>query len=636
MTAGESGADSVLRAVAESTAGATGEDFLRALMRSAAEVLGVRYAFMAELNESAPEVACMLDFWDGEKFLGRQPFALAGTPCEEVLRTGEIRCYPEHAADLFPRDRPLTQLGVQSYLAVPLIGGAGKVIGHFAIMDNRPMRVEPDDVNVLRLFALRGGAELERRRYRDALEASRRRMEAVLTSAMDAIVAVDAARRIQLFNSAAERIFACSASWAIGQPLERFISRRFRSLLDDNLKSVDAGGQQIWIPEGMTAVRANHEEFPIEGTFSAVESGGEKLYTMILRDVNERHRTEAELTRVKQQNALLREEMQRQSGCENILGDSPAMQQVREAIATVASSDATVLIKGETGTGKELVAHAIHNLSARNEKLLVKMNCAALPGELIESEMFGHEKGAFTGALSERKGRFEMANGGTLFLDEVGELTPQAQAKLLRVLQEHEFERVGGSRTLRVDVRVLAASNRDLAEMVQVGTFRSDLYYRLNVFPIEVPPLRAHAGDVPLLARHFLDKFARKLGRTLSGIDADSMQRLTRYAWPGNVRELQNIIERAAVLATGAVVAINDPLPQMAIAAARQTFEPRTLEEVEAAHIRNVLETTDWVIEGRRGAAAVLDLEPSTLRYRMQKLGIRRPNARAAALSDPS
>ncbi len=264
--------------------------------------------------------------------------------------------------------------------------------------------------------------------------------------------------------------------------------------------------------------------------------------------------------------------------------------------------------------------------------MLVKMNCAALPGELIESELFGHEKGAFTGALQQRKGRFEMADGGSLFLDEVGELTLPAQAKLLRVLQEQEFERVGGSRVIKVDVRVIAATNRDLGEMVKAGTFRSDLYYRLNVFPIDVPPLRARREDIPVLVDHFLGTLARKLGRRFRGVDAISLKRLQSYQWPGNIRELQNIIERAAVIAAGEVVQV----PELEASA----FAPpagggagplRTLEDVETEHIREVLKLTEWIIEGKRGAAGILGMEPSTLRYRMQKLGIRRPRPDAEA-----
>jgi formate hydrogenlyase transcriptional activator len=307
----------------------------------------------------------------------------------------------------------------------------------------------------------------------------------------------------------------------------------------------------------------------------------------------------------------------------SIVGDSPALRRVLEQIAQVAATDSTVLIQGETGTGKELVARAIHDASARRERPLVKLNCAALPRELVESELFGHEKGAFTGALQQRRGRFELADGGTLFLDEVGELPLDTQAKLLRVLQEREFERVGGSRSLRVDVRVIAATNRDLQSQVAAGRFRSDLYYRLNVFPIVVPPLRERRDDVPRLVQHFAAKAARKLGRTLDGVSPAFIERASAYDWPGNIRELENVVERAMIMSRGPML---DGAALLSPSAGPTAPAPMpvaaTLEEMERVHIRRVLEDTHWQIEGDRGAARALGLNPSTLRGRLRKLGI--------------
>jgi len=285
-----------------------------------------------------------------------------------------------------------------------------------------------------------------------------------------------------------------------------------------------------------------------------------------------------------------------------------------------------VLIQGETGTGKELVARAIHDRSPRRERPLVKVNCAALPRELVESELFGHEKGAFTGAVQQRRGRFELADGGTLFLDEVGELPLEAQAKLLRVLQEREFERVGGARSLRTDVRVIAATNRDLQSGIAAGRFRSDLYYRLNVFPIVLPPLRERRDDIPRLLHHFAAKASRKLGKVLEGIAPACIEQARAYDWPGNVRELENLVERAMIMSGGAKL---DAVELFSGASPPDKAPPAapadaTLEEVERAHIRRVLERARWVIEGERGAARTLGLNPSTLRGRMRKLGIRK------------
>jgi transcriptional regulator with GAF, ATPase, and Fis domain len=319
----------------------------------------------------------------------------------------------------------------------------------------------------------------------------------------------------------------------------------------------------------------------------------------------------------------LHEEIKADHNFETIIGECKALKDLFHKVDLVARTDTTVLIQGETGTGKELVARSLHDRSTRRDRPLVKVNCAALPRELIESELFGHERGAFTGATQSRKGRFELAHQGSIFLDEVGELPLEAQAKLLRVLQEQEFERVGGTRTTRVDVRVIAATNRDLSVEVEKGTFRTDLFYRLAVFPLSVPALRERRDDIPLLAHFFLNKLSRKLGKPLSGISQESLERLVQYHWPGNIRELQNVLEHAAILTQAPLLEIEQPLQARSLDT--QPSLSGTLEDVERSYMLQVLKETEWVIEGPRGAAAVLGLHPSTLRNRMRKLGIRKP-----------
>ena len=333
------------------------------------------------------------------------------------------------------------------------------------------------------------------------------------------------------------------------------------------------------------------------------------------------------------ENSYLQEEIKQEHNFREIVGRSPAILKVLSLVERVAPTPSTVLIVGETGTGKELIARALHDRSPRRDRPLVKVNCSAISAGLVESELFGHVKGAFTGAIEARTGRFEVADGGTIFLDEIGELPLDTQVKLLRVLQEREFEPVGGNRPRRVDVRVIAATNRDLEQEVARGRFRQDLFFRLNVVPIVAPPLREREGDVPLLAHLFVDRFARQLGKRIDGLSEATTARLAAYDWPGNVRELQNVIERAVVLAPGpvlefgaellAVTAKLGPTPEAPSAAS----DRQTLEEVSREHIVAILKRTGWRIDGPQGAARVLNMHPSTLRSRMQKLGIRRSAA---------
>jgi formate hydrogenlyase transcriptional activator len=319
-----------------------------------------------------------------------------------------------------------------------------------------------------------------------------------------------------------------------------------------------------------------------------------------------------------------REQVSYERRFEQIIGNSLALEAVLEQVERVAPTDSTVLIEGETGTGKELIAQAIHNLSSRCGRPFVRLNCAAIPLDLLESELFGHEKGAFTGAIAQKIGRFELADKGTLFLDEVGDIPAALQPKLLRVLQEQEFERLGSTRTHQVDVRLVAATNRDLAEMVNRGQFRSDLYYRLNVFPVMLPPLRARSEDIPALVTHFAGIFGRRMGRQIEHIPAETMSALNSYQWPGNIRELQNLVERAVILSNDGVL----PNPLRAPGTqpvAVSTAATTTLRESERALILQTLEEVRWVIGGPKGAAAKLGLKRTTLIHKMQKLGISRP-----------
>jgi formate hydrogenlyase transcriptional activator len=481
----------------------------------------------------------------------------------------------------------------------------------------------------------------DRKHVEAALRDSKERLSSILESTMDAIVTIDEEERIVFINAAAEKVFRCSAARVIGQPLGLFLSEVFRRTLASYLRVLAQQGsaRRHMSLEGLTAFRADGEEFPMEATLSQVEVGGRNLFTIILRDIDERRRTEGP-----------QEEIQSEHNFQEIVGNSPAISALLRNVEHVAHTNATVLICGETGTGKELIARAIHNRSSRSEAPFVIVNCGAISACLAESELFGHMRGAFTGAIERRMGRFELADGGTIFLDEIGELSLETQVKLLRVLQDQEFEPVGSSRSVRVDVRVIAATNRDLGEAMKTGHFRSDLFYRLNVFPLYVPPLRDRRPDIPKLAMFFLERFSKKFGKRIDTVSQATMDSLVAYGWPGNIRELQNIIERAVVLSQGSVLAVNTNLltaevldasatpgrgaGDCTVAGAGASNNSETewlgppsstsLKEVERWHILTVLQKTGGLIEGAQGAARILELNPSTLRGRIKKLGIKR------------
>jgi PAS domain S-box-containing protein len=458
------------------------------------------------------------------------------------------------------------------------------------------------------------------------LREKEQRLSRIFENTMDAILTLDGAGQISLFNAAAEQMFRCKAADCIGGSVDRFLSPELYKTLA-NFKNGVPAQQAIWVSEGLTAKRADDEIFPIEASLSRVEATGQEIYILIIRDINDRkirQQAEAECTALRSINLYLQEEVIASREGEAFVGSSPALHQAWDLVKQVAETDANVLVTGETGTGKELIARAIHNQSKRKDKTLVKLNCAAIPENLAESELFGHEKGSFTGAIARKLGRFELANGGTLFLDEIGELSLDIQAKLLRVLQESEFERVGGTQTLKCDVRIIAATHRDLAKLSQEGKFRSDLFYRLNVFPIHLPPLRERKEDIQALAMHFVNLYAAKFGKKIQTIPDRMLADLQSYYWPGNIRELQHIIERAVILSKSNQLAAVDcinPIESPSAGAAPVL----TLDEAERNHILKTLEMTSWRIAGNQGAAKILGVPSTTLRSRMERLGIYKP-----------
>ena len=634
-----------LRAIVEGTAGATGETFFQSLVKHLASAMGVRYAFVAEFAGVETRVRT-LAYWQVERLGPNVEFDLEGTPCEDVVR-GNLCHHPAGVARQFPADLVLEELGIESYLGVPLVAPDGRHLGHLAVFDTKEMPAEPRNLLIFRIFAARAAAELTRLHLERTLIESEERLRDLYEEAPIAYVKEDLDSRFISANRAAMRILGLKPEevpGTIGTSLVPDIpdaQRRVSEALASVCRGTDTSGVIL-------ELRRKDNGKPIwVQWWSKPEPGGKYTRTMFV-DITDRVLMEQEKARLSEENTYLQEELKSVHNFEEIIGRSPALLQALDKVSRVAKTDATVLITGETGTGKELFARAVHSASRRRDKPLIKLNCAALPSSLVESELFGHEKGAFSGAIDRRLGRFELAQGGTIFLDEIGEMPADVQVKLLRVLQEREFERVGGSDSIKIDVRVIAATNRDLPEAVREGKFREDLFYRLNVFPIELPPLRDRIGDVPLLVQFLVAAFSMRVGVNIESIGQATMQRLVSYRWPGNIRELENVLERAIILSNGPTLEIDPTVfgtpvqtgtvgPERVAETSHAVTAPvaageipggslESLEENERRHILAALDQTGWVIEGSRGAATILAIHPNTLRSRMKKLGISRPS----------
>jgi PAS domain S-box-containing protein len=608
-----------LRVIVEGTAHDTGEAFLQSLVRHLASAVGTRYAFVAEFAGGTR--ARTLAFWFRDRITDNIEWDVIGTPCEDVVR-GNLCHHPSGVRIKFPDDKPLVDWGIESYLGVPLVNAKGERLGHLAVFDEQPLPAEPRTLFALRISAARAAAELERLRYEKAIREQEVRYRDLFDEAPIGYVQEDMDSRFITANRAAIRMLGLEPHEVVGTVGMSLVAdtpenqRRVQELFASIAQGSGRGDVVI-------ELRRKDDGRPVwVQWYSRPEPNGKYTRTVLV-DITARVLAEQEGARLQEQNLYLQEEIKGIHNFEEIVGQSPALRAVLENVRRVAATDSTVLITGETGTGKELIARAVHSTSKRKARPLIKINCAALPAGLVESELFGHEKGAFTGAIARRVGRFELAEGGTIFLDEVGELPADAQAKLLRVLQEREFERIGGSGSIRVDVRVLAATNRDLLKAVREKAFREDLYYRLSVFPVQLPPLRDRKEDIPALVLFLVNRFATRIGKRIDGVDKETMGRLLSYSWPGNVRELENVVERGVILTNGSTLQIDPDILATGPPPA-EALPKSTMQGVEREHILNVLRQTRGIIDGPRGAARILDLHPNTLRSRMKKLGIGR------------
>lgn len=629
--------DAALRAILEGTAAETGPGFFAALVKNLAKALGTHGAWVTEYFPETRRLRA-LAFWMDGQWVKDYEVDIAGTPCERVIETARLVHFPDRILEIYPHEEELKQAGAVSYMGVPLLDTNGRILGHMAVIDRRPIPEEPRIHSIFQIFAARAAAELQRLRAESEVREREEKLGRLFGSAMDAIIELDDRLQITRVNQAAEKTFQCQAINMLGHGFQEFVSPKDTDRLVGLIDELDRrpeGERSRWIPGGLTARCPAGRSFAAEATVSRFELHRQRFTTLILRNVQDRLVAEQTIRSLTTEAEILREELDALHRDERLLGDSPALKQVLRDIAQVATTDATVLIIGETGTGKELVARAIHDASRRRNRPLITVNCAAIPATLIESELFGHEAGAFTGATKKREGRFTLADKGTIFLDEIGELPLDLQSKLLRVLQEGEFDPVGSVTTKKVDVRVLAATNRDLAHAIKDGKFREDLFYRLNVFPLRLPPLRERGDDVIKLAAAFAQRFAAKLGRTIAPLTSDSARRLAAYNWPGNVRELQNVIERAVITAKDGKLNLDRALPEAgsappessaaSLASPTSIHTAKELEGLERANILRALETARWKVSGEKGAAKLLRMNASTLSSRMKALGIQKP-----------
>jgi PAS domain S-box-containing protein len=464
----------------------------------------------------------------------------------------------------------------------------------------------------------------ERKKAEEALRASENRFRSLFEFSPDAIVVTNQEGKIAEVNAHVQEAFGYERSELLGQPIEVLIPERFRIAHPGHRADYAAHPRVRTMGAGLDLYgrRKDGSEFPVDIMLGPVAAPQGQMVLSVIRDLTQKREAEEALRRSEQENRYLEEELITTHQFDEIVGESSGLKRVLKQVEDVAATDATVLILGETGTGKELIARAIHQLSPRRDHGFVRLNCSAIPSGLLESELFGHEKGAFTGAITQKIGRLELAHQGTFFLDEVGDLPLELQPKILRALQEKEFERVGGTRTIPVNVRLVAATNRDLAKMVNAGQFRSDLYYRLHVFPITIPPLRERRDDIPILIRYFLASHSKRMGRRIETIPAETMQVLVKWHWPGNVRELENFMERSVILSPGPV--LRAPLAELEAVEESAGRTDSKLEVAEREHILRVLRECKGLIGGANGAAERLGLKRTTLNSMLKKLGIQR------------
>lgn len=612
----------------------TGEEYFQRLVKQISALLGVDTVWMAEYHPDQNAMSTLAFLHKGA-YMNNMSYLIEGTPCEEIVQSHEMVHYPRAIRELFPSDHSmLAKFSSESYVGASLCDNSGSVIGSVAILHSRPVLLDEAIHYMLTTIKSRSESELVRFKKEREIRVRENQLLGLINGVQDLLINLNQRGQVVMVNAIAESHLQLDSSSMIGMPIATFLSDASKSNVLSTIEDLQRTSRRYgWIQGDLKLLPRLGDPFDAEGTLSRYELDKQAYYTLVLRRKVGNYGSDKSKDLIHQAEHLGEELDELQQSCQ-LIGESQVMKRLLQSIYTVANTDATVLINGETGTGKELVAQHIHQSSHRSKKPMIAVNCGAIPANLIESEFFGHAKGAFTGATSERKGRFQLAHGGTIFLDEIGELPMELQVKLLRVIQEGEFEPVGSSKTIKVDVRIIAATHRNLFQLCCENLFREDLYYRLNVFPIEVPPLRERLDDIPLIAQKFIDKHAKRLNRSFDKLNEAQRNILRSYRWPGNVRELQNVIERAAIMSKSG---------QIDLSAINRQVKPRTEKisdqpiltrkeflEFEKQNIIRALEATNWKVSGKDGAAALLDMVPSTLSSRINALGIsltRRPSS---------
>ena len=608
--------------------------------RNVCECLGLDLSALWQWSVETPDFLTLTHLY---RLLGGPPLpepmdALEYFPwCLKQLMAGKVIALSstEDAPPEAARDQEVWRhFGVKASLAFPLSVGGGPLIGALSFNTMREERTWPEPlVKRLQLVAQIFTNALVRKDADRDLRESEARLSLATSAAGGGLWSMEIDTRKVWVSAKTQELFHFALDEDLNyESFVKIIHPEDREMVDQDVQQALQSGEKLLIEYRIVLNDGSIRWIAARGQRHLNSTGEPDRFMGVSFDISDRKRLEEQLQarlreieelkkQLEQENISLREEIRLLSPHSDVVAKSAAMRQVLAMVEQVAPTDSTVLITGETGTGKEVVAREIHKLSNRKARPLVTVNCASLPPTLIESELFGREKGAFTGAMSRMVGRFEIAHGSTLFLDEIGDLPLELQTKLLRVLEEGRFERLGSTKPIQVDVRVIAASNRDLEQEIQAGKFRKDLYYRLSVFPITIPPLRERTDDIPLLVWNFIRQFEKRMGKRIESVPKQSLAALQRYPWPGNARELRNVIEHAMIVSPGKSLVVNPPTP----VAAKKSSEKQSLQEVERQHILRVLENTGWRVAGKNGAAKILGLKPTTLEARMRKLGINRP-----------